>query len=89
VSRAAKLDESSAFVTKAAYVKRVRSLLKHKTGNAEGEISDKSSIFWSLFACLIILQIVYQRVVIVAQIVIAIERLRANLITEQHRRSKK
>jgi hypothetical protein len=89
VSRAAKLDESSVLVTKAAHVKKVRSLLKRKTGNAEGQISGKSSIFSLLFARLIILQVVYQRVVIVAQIVIAIGRLRANLVTEQHRRSEK
>ena len=45
VSRAAKLDESSALVTKTAYVKRVCSLLKHMTRNAEGQISGKSSTF--------------------------------------------
>ena len=45
VSRAAKLDESSAFVTKTAHVKKVRSPLKRKTRNAEGQISGKSSTF--------------------------------------------
>ena len=45
VSRAAKLDESSALVTKTAHVKRVCSLLKRKTRNAEGQISGKSSTF--------------------------------------------
>jgi hypothetical protein len=89
VNRAAKLDESSALVTKTAYVKRVCSLLKHKTRNAEGQISEKSSNFRLLFACLIILQAVYQRVMIVAQIVTAIGRLRASSMTDQHRRSEK
>jgi hypothetical protein len=89
VSRAAKLDKSSTLVTKTVYIKRVCSLLKYKTRNAEGRISGKSSSFWLLFACLIILQEVYQRVIIVAQIVTAIGRPRANLITGQYRRSKK
>jgi hypothetical protein len=45
VSRAAKLDKSSTFVTKTVYVKRVCSLLKYKTRNTEGQISGKSSTF--------------------------------------------
>jgi hypothetical protein len=45
VTGAAKLDESSTLVTKTAHVKRVRSLLKRKTRNAEGQISGKSSTF--------------------------------------------
>jgi len=52
VRRAAKLYESSALKT--AHVKRVRSPLKRKTRNAEGQISGKSSIFRLLFARLII-----------------------------------
>jgi hypothetical protein len=45
VSRAAKLDKSSTFVTKTVYIRRVCSLLKHKTRNTERQILGKSSTF--------------------------------------------
>jgi hypothetical protein len=45
VSRVAKLDESSALVTKTAHVKRVQSRLKRKTRNAKGQILSKFFIF--------------------------------------------